>query len=112
MQCAQMAARTASLGRLLLENREELIERWYERWRAEGPSHEEVSEVALKDLAPLQLKLIAEAIEDGRYQRESPKDLRRVAENLAPESRVPQQIPIEEIVKEYWLLVSTVRDWI
>jgi signal transduction histidine kinase len=106
-------AQEDSFGQLLLGDLDPLIERWYQRWRDEGPAHEDVSEAALKDLAPLQLRVIAEALRDGSYRLESPRTLwRNNEERLQPESRVPQGIPIEEIVQEYWLLVSTVRDWV
>jgi signal transduction histidine kinase len=106
-------ANHGSLGQLLLDNLEMLIERWYRRWREEGPAHEDVSEAALKDLAPLQLAVIAQALRSGTYLKEPPRTLWRAnAERLQPEKRVPQHIPIEEIVHEYWLLVSTIRDWL
>ncbi|MDB4996103.1 MAG: histidine kinase [Myxococcaceae bacterium] len=101
-----------SFGQILIDDLNPLIERWYKRWREEGPAHEDVSEVALKDLAPLQLRVIADALCDGTYRSESPHALWRNNEaRLQPEHRVPQLIPVEEIVQEYWLLVSTVRDW-
>ncbi len=103
----------ASLGRVLVDSRDEIIEVWYARWRAEGQPHADVSEAALKDLAPLQLQIIGKALTDGSYRSESPGALwRDYAERLRPEDRIPQSIPIEEVVQEYWLLFSTVRDWL
>jgi signal transduction histidine kinase len=61
---------------------------------------------------PVQLEVIAQTLSDGSFHSVSPKSLWSNKELLAPEERVLQLIPIEELVHEYWILMSTIRNWI
>lgn len=100
----------APFGQFLVEHHEAILQRWYDRWRTEGRPHEDLSEAALRNALPRQLEFIAARLASGSFRSEPARDLWHDAARLDPELRVAQGMAIEEIVFEYWLLVSTVRD--
>lgn len=100
----------STLAAELLRNTHEIVGQWYERWlSAAGLRHTGLSEVSIKDSLPLQLRVIGEQLRD-LSRAEAPGEIWKTTERLAPEERVAQNIPIEEVVQEYALLVDTVRD--
>jgi signal transduction histidine kinase len=100
-----------TLSEELLSRYDEIAHRWYEAWRRTEHPHPEISEAALKNSLPAQLRLIGEQLRDISLA-ERPREMWKVADRLDPEKRVSEEIPIEEIVQEYRLVVETVRDWI
>lgn len=95
----------------LIARNGEIVQRWYEAWRASEHPHHEVSEAALKDHLAPQLRLIGEQLRD-LAGAEDPERMWKVTERLTPEARVDQEIPIEELVQEYRLAVDVVRQWV
>ena len=65
-----------------------------------------------KALVTEQVSVIGQALLDGSYQAESPRQLWARRERLNPEALAAAEVPIQEVVEEYWLLVSTIRDWL
>lgn len=102
----------ASLGELLCKHIDELVHRWYERWRREGPASPELTEAALKDHLPLQLQVIGEELLKENSSRESPRKLWQQHGRLDPEQRVLEEVLIEEVVREYGFVVEEVRHWL
>src|SRR3954468_4483232 len=100
-----------TLASTLVEHTDELVHRWYEAWRASTHPRPEVGEAALKDLLPLQLKVIGEQLANPA-QAEDTERMWMIAERLDPEKRLDEAIPVEEIVKEYLLVVAVARAWI
>jgi signal transduction histidine kinase len=101
----------SSLSDELTRSHGQIVQRWYEEWARSAHPHPEVGEAALKDLLGVQLQFIGEQLRD-LATAERPQDMWKVVERLDPELRVPQNIPIEEVVQEYGLAVRVVRDWI
>ncbi|WP_434385021.1 sensor histidine kinase [Melittangium boletus] len=101
-----------SFGELLCQYTQELAQRWYERWRREGPASPELTEAALKDHLPVQLRTIGQALRVAPASRQSPRELWRQHERLDPEQRVIDEVLIEEVVREYGFLVEEVRAWL
>lgn len=102
----------ASLGELLCNYTNDLVHRWYERWLREGPSNPALTEAALKDHLPLQLRVIGEALLKGNSTRESPRELWQRHGLLDPEQRVLDEVLIEEVVREYAFVIDEIRIWI
>ncbi len=101
----------SSLAVELIENTNAIVERWYERWRRSRHPHPELSEAALKDKLPVQLRIIGRQLQQ-LGDAECTEDMWKVGERLDPEERVEQDVPIEEVVKEYRIAVGVVREWI
>lgn len=99
-----------TLGEELREHCDTLAQRWYERW-LETHASRGVSEAALKDSLPAQLRLIGRQLED-LSTAERPDQAWKITERLDPEARVEQQVPIEEMVQEYALAIDVVRGWV
>jgi signal transduction histidine kinase len=95
----------------LIARSEDIVQRWYEAWRTSAHPHHEIGEAALKNHLGPQLRLIGEQLRD-LASAEDPEQMWKVAARLAPEARVEQEIPIEEVVQEYRLAVDVVRQWI
>lgn len=102
----------ASLGELLCTHIDELVHRWYERWLRERPSSPKLTEAALKDHLPLQLRVIGEALLKENSSRESPRELWQEHGRLDPEQRVLDEVLIAEVVLEYAFLIEEVRIWL
>jgi len=98
-----------SLGGLLVECAGELTTRWHEAVRTEALGTHGLSVDQLKDSLEKQLKIVGEAILGGAVERAAPWELWRDPSRLAPEDRVLQQVPIEELVAEYAQAVEVVR---
>ena len=101
----------ASLGELLCDHTDELVQRWYEQWKQEGPALPEMTEAALKDHLPVQLRAIGDVLRE-RGASESPRNLWEQHGRLDPEQRVRDAVPIEEVVREYAYVIDTVRSWL
>ncbi|WPB78708.1 HAMP domain-containing sensor histidine kinase [Archangium violaceum] len=101
----------ASFGELLCVHTDELVQRWYEQWRQEGPALPEMTEAAIKDHLPVQLRVIGDALREGRAS-ESPRKLWEQHGRLDPEQRVRDAVPIEEVVREYAYVIEAVRGWL
>ncbi|WP_181919690.1 sensor histidine kinase KdpD [Alkalilimnicola ehrlichii] len=101
----------SSFGDALIQDREEVTERWYTAWRCSPHPHLNVGEAALKDHLSVQLKVIGEGLCDLR-DAEEPGEIWQVTERLDPEARVSQEIPIEEVVREYRIVVDVIRPWV
>lgn len=99
------------IGDEIIACTDEIVERWYQAWRASEHPHEDVSEAALKDKLGLQLQIIGEQLLE-LHKAENPHEMWKITERLDPELRIGQDVPIEEVVQEYRLAVETVRDWI
>lgn len=102
----------ASLGELLCNHTDELVHRWYERWLRERPSSPHLTEAALKNHLPLQLRVIGGALLKENSSRESPQELWRKHERLDPEQRVLDEVLIAEVVREYAFVIEEVRIWL
>lgn len=102
----------ASLGELLCTHTDELVQRWYERWRREKPPGPELTEAALKNHLPVQLRAIGGALLKENSSRESPRELWRQHGRLDPEQRVLDEVLIEEVVREYAFVIEEVRSWL
>ncbi len=101
-----------SLGRLLIDHTDELVQRWYEKWQQVGPVRPDLTEAALKNMLPSHLRCIGEALLQEGATKEMPRELWEKAERLDPEKRVREEVPIEEVVREYAYMVDTVRTWL
>jgi two-component system, OmpR family, sensor histidine kinase SenX3 len=101
----------ASLGELLCNHTDELVQRWYDWWRQEGPALPEMTEAAIKDHLPVQLRVIGDALREGRAS-ESPRKLWEGHGRLNPEQRVRDAVPIEEVVREYAYVIEAIRRWL
>lgn len=102
----------ASFGELLCKHADELTQRWLERWRQEGPARPDLSEAALKDHLAVQLRVLGGALSERKSSNESPRKLWEEHGRLAPEERVRDEIPIEEVVREYAFVIDEVRRWL
>jgi two-component system, OmpR family, sensor histidine kinase SenX3 len=101
----------ASLGELLCNHTDELVHRWYERWLREGTVIPDLTEAALKDHLPLQLRVIGEALLEENSSRGAPRELWQRHGRLDPEQRVLDEVLIEEVVREYAFVIEEVRIW-
>jgi two-component system, OmpR family, sensor histidine kinase SenX3 len=104
-----------SLGQELVGNADAIVQRWYDTWRESSHPHDDVAEAALKDKLPQQLRLIGEQLEElGRVDASAEKtdEMWRISGRLDPEERVEQDVPIEDVVQQYRIVVDTVRTWI
>ncbi len=99
-----------SLGRILLEHTDSVIKRWLAIVNEESLGRRGLSEAALKDALPLQLRVIGEALQTGSEKADElwTNDPSR----LDPEDRVLQQVPIEEVVAEYSYAVDAIHRWV
>lgn len=104
-------AKPNSLAEELVGHHEDIVRRWYDAWRRSARPHLDVGEAALKNMLGPQLELIGMQLRDLRGA-EKTKQMWRITERLDPETRVGQDIAIEEVVEEYRLAVDTVREWI
>lgn len=100
-----------SLADELIHETDSIVQQWYERWCRTGRFQAGLSEAALKDKLPLQLRIVGEQLRQAT-RAEDPETMWKVTERLDPEERVEQDVPIEEVVQEYRIAVDTVRDWI
>lgn len=100
-----------SLGELLCNHTDELVQRWYERWRQEGPAIEGMTEAAIKDHLAVQLRVIGDTLREVGAS-ESPRKLWETPGRLDPEQRVRDAVPIEEVVREYAYVIEEVRIWL
>lgn len=101
----------SSLAEELKDHHDEIVTRWTEAWRASSHPNWQLDEAALEDLLPEQIRVIAGELAKGEAA-ESPNQLWKHRERLDPEMRVLQEVPIEEVVQEFGLLVDVVRHWI
>lgn len=102
----------ASLGELLCVHTDEIVQRWFTRWQTEGPARPDLSVAVLKDHLPSQLKLIGEVLLSGDGSTASPRELWQIPGRLDPEQRVRDDIPIEEVIREYAFVIEEVRAWL
>jgi two-component system, OmpR family, sensor histidine kinase SenX3 len=101
----------ASLSDELIHSAEAIAQGWYETWIRSSLPHADVAEHSLKDNLTAQLRLIGEQLRNlGTAQK--PEEMWKLVERLNPDLRIAQNIPIEEVVQEYCILVDVVRDWI
>ena len=98
-------------GDELVDKSDQIVQRWYDRWRTTTQAGAEVSEAALKHALPRQLRLIGEQLQD-LAKAEEPRTMWKVASRLDPEQRVSQEFSVAEVVLEYRMAVDVVRDWI
>lgn len=101
----------ASLGELLCNHTDELVQRWYAWWMQEGPAFPEMTEAVIKDHLPIQLRIIGDTLREGGAS-ESPRKLWEPHGRLDPEQRVRDAVPIEEVVREYAYVIEVVRSWL
>ncbi|WNG35663.1 HAMP domain-containing histidine kinase [Archangium violaceum] len=100
-----------SLGELLCNHTDELVQRWYARWLQEGPAIHGMTEAAIKDHLAVQLRVIGDTLREGGAS-ESPRKLWEQPGRLDPEQRVRDAEPIEEVVREYAYVIEEVRLWL
>jgi two-component system sensor histidine kinase SenX3 len=105
------SATPGPFARELRRHAGDLVQRWYEAWRQSSHPRCDVSEAALKDMLGQQLEVIGEQLENLQ-QAESTERMWKVEERLDPEERLAQDIPVEEVVQEYRLVVTVARAWI
>ncbi|MGZ3460870.1 MAG: sensor histidine kinase, partial [Archangium sp.] len=84
----------------------------YDRWRREGAACEGLSEAALKDHLPVQLRAIGDAMREEGSSNETPRELWEKYGRLEPEQRVRDEVPLEEVVREYGYVIEEVRSWL
>jgi signal transduction histidine kinase len=106
-----VTSNTSTLSRELIENTDAIVQRWYDSWTREREVREDVTEAALKDMLPQQLRVIGEQLAE-LAQAERPEQMWKIKDRLDPELRVHQDVGIEEVVQEYRVAVETVRRWI
>lgn len=99
------------LANELIHHADQIVERWHTMWRRTRRAHPELSESALKDRLPLQLRVIGHQLSKYGHP-EDPNEMWNVTERLDPETRMEQDFPIEDVVQEYRVLVETVHNWI
>lgn len=102
---------SVSLGKLLCENIDEVVELWYFKWKESVHPHPEISEAALKDNLPEQLKIIGKQLQELETA-ELPTEMWKITNRLDPELRVSQEIAVEEVVQEYKIVFAAVQEWI
>jgi two-component system, OmpR family, sensor histidine kinase SenX3 len=102
----------SSLGKLLCGHTGELVNRWYARWRREGPASPELTEAALKDHLEVQLQAIGEALLEENSSRSPPRELWQRHGRLDPEQRALDAVLIEEVVREYAFVIEEIRGWL
>ena len=76
----------SSLAVELIENTNAIVERWYERWTRSRHPHPELSEAALKDKLPVQLRIIGKQLQQ-LCEAECTEDMWKIEERLDPEVR-------------------------
>src|SRR5690242_8285365 len=101
----------ASLGELLCSHIDELVQRWYAQWRQAGPALPGMTEAAIKDHLPAQLRVIGDTLREGGASA-SPRKLWEQHGRLDPEQRVRDAVPLEEVVREYAYVIEVVRSWL
>lgn len=101
----------STFGKQLLEHRDEIVDRWYEAWRASPHPHSQLSQEQLKDKLPVQLQVIGEQLRDLKLA-EAPQRMWTITARLDPEDRVDEGVPIEGVVLGYKLAVDVVRTWV
>jgi len=99
------------LGDQLLRDTDELVERWYQRWLVEGPAVPDLSEAAIKDHLGAQFCVIANALHEGASSA-SARQLWQKTSRSDPEQRVRDDVPIEEVVREYGFVLDELRNWL
>lgn len=90
---------------------DELVERWYQRWLVEGPEVAGLTEAAIKDHLGAQLGVIANALREGASSA-SARQLWQEPSRSDPEQRVRDDVPIEEVVREYGFVLDELRNWL
>jgi two-component system sensor histidine kinase SenX3 len=100
-----------SLGEDLCNHSQELVELWYQAWRRSAHPHPGVTEAKLKNLLASQLTLIGEQLQQLSTATRT-DSLWTITERLDPEKRVSEEIPIEDVVHQYGMVVKVVRNWI
>jgi two-component system sensor histidine kinase SenX3 len=103
-----VAGHSGTLANELCQHRQDIVQRWYEAWRQSSHPRPEVGEAALKDLLPQQLKVIGEQLLNLE-RAENTERMWKIPDRLDPEKRVGEDIPIEEVVQEYRLVVEVIR---
>ncbi|MCB0404733.1 MAG: HAMP domain-containing histidine kinase [Bdellovibrionales bacterium] len=99
------------MGKELVEHGDLIVQRWYEVWRTACDPQNELSERVLKNHLPKQLLFIGNELRKASNQEQT-SEMWKLESRLEPEERVLQEIPIEELVHSYQVVVTTVRDWI
>lgn len=99
------------LGDLLVRDTDEFVERWYQRWLVEGPEVAGLTEAAIKDHLGVQLGVIANALREGASSA-SARQLWQEPSRSDPEQRVRDDVPIEEVVREYGFVLDELRNWL
>ncbi|WP_170115686.1 sensor histidine kinase [Melittangium boletus] len=72
----------------------------------------DLSEAVLKNHLAIQLQAIGEAIRKGGSSTASPRELWAQHGRLDPEQRVRDEVPIDEVVREYAYVIEEVRAWL
>lgn len=101
----------SKLALALIENHERVTQLWYDAWRQSKSPHPEIDEAALKDHLSTQLLRIGEQMKDLNLAS-SPENNWKRLDRMDPEARVDQNMPIEEVVDEYSLVLDVLRQWI
>ncbi|AKF03944.1 sensor histidine kinase [Sandaracinus amylolyticus] len=102
----------SALAREIHDNVDEIVQRWHDAWRDDRQPHHDLSDAALKDSLPDQLRVIADQLASGNQAERPAMMWRDSPHRLDPENRITQEVAIEEVVQEFELAVRIVRDWI
>src|SRR5262245_57270288 len=101
----------ASLSDELIDSTEDIVRKWYDAWMLSSHPPIDGGEHSLKDRLGAQLRLIGKQLKN-LGTAEEPREMWKPMERLDPELRVAQNIPIEEVVQEYSIVLDVVRNWI
>lgn len=100
-----------SIADELIQNCDAIAQRWCQAWHETESLHQDLSEAAAKDKLALQLRIIGEQLKQQRYAK-TPEETWHLAGPPSSEERVDQNALTDKVVQEYWLAVSTVREWV
>lgn len=101
----------ASLSDELIHFADQIVQKWYEAWILSSHPHAEGAEQFFKNSLAKQLRMIGEQVKNLSIA-EKPGEMSQLVEQLEPELRFAQRIPVEEVVQEYYIAVDVVRRWI
>ena len=99
-----------TLARLLLDQHQQIVERWVERWRATFRHQAHLDQAVLENSLSAQLRVIGEQLDDLSHA-ESADGMLALTDRLDPESRLREGFSIDEVVQEYGLVAEVVRQW-
>lgn len=98
-----------SIANELIENCDAIAQRWCQAWHESTGSHQDLSEATLRAKFSMQLRAIGEQLQ---HHTNGSEKMWHLTERLDVEEKKEQDVHIEMVAQEYWLVVDTVREWI